>query len=342
MFRIRQAKGELHRRPCRIRQAKGELHRARVQVSPPPPRCSESVKLRGNSTGHASRCRLRGTPSWRSGVASVAFRIRQAKGELHRARVRVSPPRCSESVKLRGNSTGHAVFRIRQAKGELHRRPCRIHQAKGELHRARVQVSPPPPRCSESVKLRGNSTGHASRCRLRGSPWWRSGVASVAFRIHQAQGNSTGRGCVATSPGRETQNCRRLWPQKRLQAQQPSPAWQPDRTPANPAQPSPARPSPALAQPGPAAYQPSTQPSPATAIPTSPALPSVQFSPASRPAVLAQPARNAQQLSLAQQSSPAQSSPAQPSPARQPGHLILLATQEWHVSCWIAVVQHAM
>ena len=40
----------------------------------------ESVKLRGNSTGHADRCRLR------------PRRIRQAKGELHRARVQVSPP----------------------------------------------------------------------------------------------------------------------------------------------------------------------------------------------------------------------------------------------------------
>ena len=30
----------------------------------------------------------------------------------------------------------------------------------------------------------------------------------------------------------------------------------------------------------------------------------------------------------------------QPSPARQPGHLVLLATQD--VSCWIAVVQHAI
>ena len=158
----------------RIRQAKGELHRARVRVSPP--RCSESVKLRRNSTGHAV-FRIRQA---KGELHRRPCRIRQAKGELHRARVQVSPPpprcsesvklRCSESVKLRGNSTGHAVFRIRQAKGELHRRPCRIRQANGELHRARVQVSPPPPRCSESVKLRRNSTGHASGCRLRGVP----------------------------------------------------------------------------------------------------------------------------------------------------------------------------
>ena len=72
-----------------------------------PSQRSESVKLRGNSRVFTSRrcaesrlrCRLR------------PCRIRQAKGELHRARVQVS---------------------------------CRIRQAKGELHRARVQVSPPP------------------------------------------------------------------------------------------------------------------------------------------------------------------------------------------------------
>ena len=173
----------------RIRQAKGELYSTG--------HASGSVKLRGNSTGrasgwgnstgHASRCRLRGVHS--TGHASGCHlrgvstghasgcRLRGVpnpssyKGELHRARVRVSPPRCSESVKLRGNSTGACRlrgFRIRQAKGELHRRPCRIRQAKGELDRARVRVSPP--RCSESVKLRGNSTGHASGCRLRSVP----------------------------------------------------------------------------------------------------------------------------------------------------------------------------
>ena len=70
----------------------------------------------------------------------------------------------------------------------------RIRQAKWELHRARAQVSPP--RCSEPVKLRGNSTGHASRCRLRG----------VRKRLQSVR---VCRGCVATSPGRETQNCRR-------------------------------------------------------------------------------------------------------------------------------------
>ena len=139
MFRIRQAKGELHKRPCRIRQAKGELHRARVQVQVSPPRCSESVnlrgnstrhassesvKLRGNSTGHASGCRLRsipnpssegGTPQGtRPGVASAVFRIRQAKGELHRTPHGTRP------------GVASAVFRIRQAKGELHRARARV------------------------------------------------------------------------------------------------------------------------------------------------------------------------------------------------------------------------
>ena len=61
-------------------------------------------------------------------ACAAAFGIRQAKGELHRARV---PPRCSETVKLRRKSTGRvcprrsawrsAEFRMRQGKGELHR-----------------------------------------------------------------------------------------------------------------------------------------------------------------------------------------------------------------------------
>ena len=82
------------------------------------PRCSESVKLKGEL--HRSR-------------RSTAFRIRQAKGELHRSR-----------RKLKGElyrSRRSTVFRIRQAKGELHRSrrsaAFRIHQAKGELHRSR-------------------------------------------------------------------------------------------------------------------------------------------------------------------------------------------------------------
>ena len=152
--RIRQAKGELHRarvlRPCRIRQAKGELHRARVLrpcrirqakgnstgrvLRPggiPQGACPgvasarvESVKLRGNSTRRASRCRLR------------PCRIRQANS--------------------RGNSTGHACT--------CRLRPCRIRQAKGELHRARVQVSPPPVSnpSSEGGTAQGTRPGVAS------------------------------------------------------------------------------------------------------------------------------------------------------------------------------------
>ena len=80
---------------------------------------------------------------------SAAFRIRQAKGELHRWRRKLrgnstgrASPRCSESVKLRGNSTGRVV-----------------------------------PRRSESVKLRGNSTGRVHRSRR-----------SAVFRIRQAKG----------------------------------------------------------------------------------------------------------------------------------------------------------
>ena len=116
------------------------------------PRRSESIKLRGNSTGHAPP--RRSTPPWRSTWRSAAFRIRQAKGELHRTRLHGVPrgvPRRSESVKLKGNSTGRtppwrstwrsAAFRIRQAQ-------------QGDPRGV--------PRLSESVKLRGNSAGYAS------------------------------------------------------------------------------------------------------------------------------------------------------------------------------------
>ena len=165
-------KKELHRarrqvspglRPCRIRQAKGELHRARVQVSPPArveasacvARVCRAVKLRGNSTGHAPRCRLR------SVLNSSRGNSRVSRG--------VSPRRCAESVQLRGDSTGHPP----RCRLRCRLRPCRIRQAKGELHKARVQVGELPGVAGvasarvESVKLRGNSTGHASRCRLR-------------------------------------------------------------------------------------------------------------------------------------------------------------------------------
>ena len=130
-------------RPCRIRQIKGELHRARVRVSPP--RCFESVKLRGNSSvrmcrarvesvklrGNAqqkgSRFKARGSrgpivdqlsllkrpqafakPSRSVREASRPCRIRQAKGERHRARVRARV----ESVKLRGNERHRARARV--------------------------------------------------------------------------------------------------------------------------------------------------------------------------------------------------------------------------------------
>ena len=81
-----------------------------------------SLKLRGNSTGRASR-------------------IPQAKGELHRARV-LRPCRIPQAKGELHRARVLRSCRIRQAKGELHRarvlRPCRIRQAKAELHRARV------------------------------------------------------------------------------------------------------------------------------------------------------------------------------------------------------------
>ena len=63
------------------------------------------------------------------------FRTRQAKGELHRARVQVS---------LRGvpnpSSSGGTPQGTRPDVASV---AFRIRQAKAELHRARVQVSPP-------------------------------------------------------------------------------------------------------------------------------------------------------------------------------------------------------
>ena len=126
--RIRQAKGNstVHRArvPCRIRQAKGELHRARVQVSghasrcrlPPVSKLPQSVrvvKLRGNSTGHVSRCQgmrpgvaSRPCRSVRKAFACVARVCRAVK--LQGTRPGVASARV-ESVKLslRGNSTEH-------------------------------------------------------------------------------------------------------------------------------------------------------------------------------------------------------------------------------------------
>ena len=131
----------------------------------------ESVKLRGNSTGHASRCRLPPVSKrpqcvrvCRTGVSR-----RQAKGELHRARAQVSPSQRSESVKLRGNS--------RVSRGVSPRRCAESVQ----LRQLRGNSTGHAPRCRSvrkafgcvarvcrAVKLRGNSTGHAPRCRLRG------------------------------------------------------------------------------------------------------------------------------------------------------------------------------
>ena len=212
-------------RPCRIRQAKGELHRARVQVvracvqvSPPArveasakrsrvfARVCRAVKLQGTRPGVASArvesVKLRGTPQGTRPVASARVESvklrgnstghvsrRQAKGELHRARVQVSghafrcrlPPVSKRPQSVRVCRTG--VSR-RQATGHASRcrlRPCRIRQAKfkGELHRAHVQVSPPR---VESVKLRGNSTGHAgvSRRQAKGE-LHRARAQGVAF-----------------------------------------------------------------------------------------------------------------------------------------------------------------
>ena len=80
-------------RPCRIRQAKGELHRARVQelhrarAQVSHPRRSESVKLRGNSTGHARRCRLRGVPNKAFAcVAGVKSEVLLDKYKVHALR----------------------------------------------------------------------------------------------------------------------------------------------------------------------------------------------------------------------------------------------------------------
>ena len=118
-----------------------------------------SVKLRGNSTGHASRCRLPPVSKRPQSVRVCRMGVsrRQAKGELHRARAQVSPSQRSESVKLRGNS--------------------------------RVSRGVSPRRRSESVQLRGNSTGHAPRCRSV-----RKAFACVArvCRAVKLRGNSTG------------------------------------------------------------------------------------------------------------------------------------------------------
>ena len=129
----------------------------------------ESVKLRGNSTGHASRCRLR------------PCRIRQAKGELHRARVQVSGhasrcrlppvskrPQSVRAVKLRGNSTGHA-------------RRCRSESVKLRGN-SRVSRGVSPRWCAESVQLRERTPQNT-----------RPGVEAPAKR------SGVSHGCVAPS-----------------------------------------------------------------------------------------------------------------------------------------------
>ena len=135
---------------------RSELHGARAQVSKRP----QSVRV----------CR--------TGVLR-----RQAKGKLHRARAQVSPSQRSESVKLRGNSTGRvsrnsthapsvpsAAFRIRPAKGEL--RPgvpsaaFRIRPAEGGLHRARAQVSKRP----QSVRVCRTGVSRRQAIRVQVSP----------------------------------------------------------------------------------------------------------------------------------------------------------------------------
>ena len=198
-FRIRPAKAGNSAQVSPPRRS--ELHGARAQVSKRP----QSVRV----------CR--------TGVSR-----RQAEGELYRPRAQVSPSQRSESVKLRGNSTGRvsrnsthapsvpsAAFRIRPAKGEL--RPgvpsaaFRIRPAEGGLHRARAQVSKRPQSvrvCRMGVSRRqaitGNSTGHAPRCRLRSV--CRARVRAVGARggpgrcrAVKLKGNSTGPGRAGVS-----------------------------------------------------------------------------------------------------------------------------------------------
>ena len=130
-----------------------------------------AVKLRGNSTGHASR--------------------------LHRAR------RVCRAVKLRGNSTGYAS-RLQRARVHVCEASTCVagvsrRQAKEELHRARVQAPQGTPpgvaRVCRAVKLRGNSTRHVSRCRLRKRPQSVRKASACVARVCRAvklRGNSTG------------------------------------------------------------------------------------------------------------------------------------------------------
>ena len=105
------------------------------------PQRSESVKLRGNSTGRGAPSRAESVklrrnstgraPTWRS----VAFRIRQAKGEIHR---------------MRPAMAFHVVFRSvgnPSSSGGTPQDPRRRGIPRGVLRR------------SESVKLRGTPQG---------------------------------------------------------------------------------------------------------------------------------------------------------------------------------------
>ena len=127
-------------------------------------------------SGHASRCRLPPVSKRPQSVRVCRTGVSRRQATGHASRCRLRPCRIRQA---KGNSTGHASSRLR---------PCRIRQAKGELHRARVQVSghasrcrlPPVSKLPQSVrvvKLRGNSTGHVSRCQ-----GMRPGVASRPCR----------------------------------------------------------------------------------------------------------------------------------------------------------------
>ena len=158
-----------------------------------------NAPLRGNSTGHAPRCRLRSVlhPSSYKGELHRARvqELHRARAQVHRARAQVSPPRRSESVQLRGNSAQVSPPRRSELHGaraqcQVSKRPQSVRvgrtsvsrrQAKGKLHRARAQVSPS--QRSESVKLRGNSTGRVSRNSTHAPS-----VPSAAFRIRPAKG----------------------------------------------------------------------------------------------------------------------------------------------------------
>ena len=191
---------------CRAVKLRGNSTGHAPKVSPS--QRSESVKLRGNSRVSRGVSPLGGVPNLASGVASARVesvklrrnstgraghassrlrpcRIRQAKGELHRARVQVSGhasrcrlppvskrPQSVRAVKLRGNSTIH-VSRCQGMRPGVASRPCRsVRKAFACVawvcRAVKLQGTRPGVASArvESGKLRGNSTGHTSRCRL--------------------------------------------------------------------------------------------------------------------------------------------------------------------------------